>query len=259
MKNLKIWGLFTSYSFQQVLTNRPLMVVFLSGKIIRIVMFFVFLTLIFRGPVNVFGYSGDQILLFYLSFNLIDTTTQLLFREVYRFRPLVISGNFDFVLAKPISPLIRVLLGGADVMDLIILCLLVIFTAWFGFTHITANIFFWLLYLALFVNAVLLSAAFHIFVLGLGIITLSVDHLVMIYRDLTSMLRIPVDVYTEPLRSLITFVLPLGIMFTFPPKALLGLLSWQMILISFLLSVFYLYLSVQVWRYSLHHYQSASS
>jgi len=39
---------------------------------------------------------------------------QLLFRDVYRFRPKVVSGDFDLILVKPINPLFRVLLGGAD-------------------------------------------------------------------------------------------------------------------------------------------------
>ena len=48
---------------------------------------------------------------FYLCFNVVDTIGQMLFREVYRFRPLIISGGFDMVLVKPLSPLVRVLLG----------------------------------------------------------------------------------------------------------------------------------------------------
>ena len=41
---------------------------------------------------------------FYLCFNVVDTIGQMLFREVYRFRPLIISGGFDMVLVKPLSP-----------------------------------------------------------------------------------------------------------------------------------------------------------
>ena len=50
---------------------------------------------------------------------LIDVISQFLFREVYRFRPLVVSGEFDLVLVKPVSSLFRSLAGGADVIDLI--------------------------------------------------------------------------------------------------------------------------------------------
>lgn len=259
MKNLKIWSLYTANTFQQVLQNRVLMSFFIFGKITRILMFIVFLFFMVRGSSGIAGYSQSQILFFYLAFNFIDTIAQFFFREVYRFRPLIISGNFDFVLTKPYNPLVKVLFGGADLMDLLILILVSIALVWVGVTGVSQNIFAWFGFLALTVNAVLLAGAFHLVVLGLGIITLSIDHLIMIYRDLTALMRIPVDLYIEPLRSLLTFVLPLGIMFTFPPKVLMGLLSWQMVLISFILGLVALYLSLLFWRYSLRHYQSASS
>lgn len=258
-KNLKIWGLYTKYTFLQIMANRTLMLVFLTGKTVRIVMFFIFLLFLFAGISDIGGYSRDQILFFYLTFNLIDTSAQLLFREAYRFRPLVISGNFDFILLKPVHPLIRVLLGGTDLMDLIMLILIAAATLWFGISKITPDFSLWLIYLVLILNSLVLAASFHIFILGIGILTLTVDHLVMIYRDLTALLRIPVDLYTQPLRSLLTFVLPLGIMFTFPPKILLGLLSWPSLIISFSFSVCLFVSSLKFWNYSLRHYQSASS
>jgi ABC-2 type transport system permease protein len=132
----------------------------------------------------------------------------------------------------------------------------VIFT---GINYISSSPVFWLGFVIFILNSLVISAALHIFVLGLGIITVSIDHLIMIYRDLTALMRIPVDVYIEPLRSLFTFVLPLGIMFTFPPKFLMGLLSWQTIVLSFAISPLSLLLSLFFWRYSLRHYQSASS
>jgi ABC-2 type transport system permease protein len=258
-KIFKVWSLYTGYSFQQVLLNRFLMGVFLVGKIMRIGMFLLFLSLLFNNADSIGAYTKSQIIFFYLSFNLIDTGAQLFFREVYRFRQLVVSGGLDFILLKPISPLVKVLLGGADLMDLLMFIILFIAVVWLGTIQITGNLLTWLNFLFLFINALILSAAFHITVLGLGVITVSIDHLIMIYRDLTALMRIPVDLYIEPLRSLLTFVLPLGIMFTFPPKVLMGLLSWQMFLISFTLGLSTLYLALLFWKYSLRHYQSASS
>jgi ABC-2 type transport system permease protein len=139
------------------------------------------------------------------------------------------------------------------------LFILTIALVWVGTSGISHSLFSWVGFIVLTFNALLLAAAFHIVVLGLGVITVSIDHLIMIYRDLTALLRIPVDLYIEPLRSLLTFVLPLGIMFTFPPKVLMGLLSWQMILLSFVLGLGTLYLALAFWRYSLRYYQSASS
>ena len=65
------------------------------------------------------GYTLEETLLFYLTYSIVDSITQLLYREVYRFRPLILSGDFDTVLVKPVHPFVRILLGGIDVLDII--------------------------------------------------------------------------------------------------------------------------------------------
>lgn len=222
-------------------------------------MFLFFLVFLFSGTKNLAGYSKDQIIFFYLSFNLIDTLSQLFFREVYRFRDLLITGNFDLVLTKPVNPLIRVLLGGFDIFDLPIAFFILIAVIYYGSLNLHPSLINWLLYFLLIFNGLIIATAFNIFVLGLGIISTSVDHLVMVYRDLSSMLRIPADLYIEPVRFLLTFAIPLGVMITFPPKALMGILSVQMILISYLLSFISLALGIKFWGYCLKHYQSTGS
>lgn len=257
MKEFKIWWLYTVNSFQQTLTNRSLVVIFLTGKVLRIVLFAIFLNFLLKGTQGLAGYSSQQVIFFYLSFNLVDTLAQLLFREVYRFRQLVVTGNLDLVLSKPLNPLLRVLLGGGDLLDLIMLLLIAGLVVWFGMNYISLSLFSWAAYLLLIINGLIIAAAFHILVLALGMVTTTIDHLIMVYRDFSSMLRIPIDLYIEPVRSLLTFVIPLGIMLTFPAKALMGLLSPQLIVTSLALTGVFLFLSLKYWRYSLKQYASA--
>jgi ABC-2 type transport system permease protein len=231
---------------------------FFISKLIRYSLFLTFLYFITTGVTQLGDYTGLQMLTFYIVFTLIDTTSQMLYREVYRFRPLVISGGFDGVLTKPFPPLLRVLVGGPDFIDLgILLVLMAIFVVLiFSLSPSLVNI---LLFVVLFICAQILATAFHIFVLGIGIMTFSVDHLVMIYRDFTSLMRIPVDFFSDSLRFLFTFILPLGVMFTFPAKVLMGLLDPSYVLLSVGLSIVSLYLSIKFWGVSLKYYQSASS
>ncbi len=187
------------------------------------------------------NYSVTQALFFFLTFNLIDTTTQLFFREVYRFRQLVVTGDFDLVLTKPMSPLFRALAGGADPLDLIMLVpyigLLIYVSTQLG----AVTIFSLFLYIFLVINGFLIAMSFHVLVLALAIVTTEIDHTIMIYRDLTSMARVPVDIYREPLRSVITFIIPIGIMMTFPAKAFLGLLTGPMIFVSFSVGIVFFF------------------
>ena len=105
----------------------------------------------------------------------------------------------------------------------------------------------------------MIATGFHILVLALAILTTEIDHTVMIYRDLSSMGRVPVDIYREPLRGILTYVVPVGLMMTFPAKAFLGKLSPLMVFSSLAVGALFIFISLKVWRYSLAGYTSASS
>lgn len=258
MKTLKIILYYSASSFQQSISNIPVFLLFTASKLIRYGLFIFFLYSLFNGLSSVGGYTRYQMLFFYLMFNIVDTTSQMMFREVYRFRQLVTTGGFDMVLVKPFSPLVRVLLGGPDMIDLVMIAIILAATFYVGKNYIHPSFGQVAISSLMVINSLIITATFHIIVLSIGILTLSIDHLVMIYRDLTALARIPVDIFTEPLRFIITFVIPLGIMFTFPAKALFGLISWQLILISFVIGVGSLVLSIKFWQWSLKSYQSAS-
>ncbi len=253
--SLKIFFLFSRYSFRSTLDHRTGVVFFLFGKMLRFFFFFFLIFLIFSKNRLLNGYNFDQAIIIFLTFNLIDTVTQMVFREVYRFRPLVVSGEFDFILLKPYSPLIRLLFGGFDFLDLVILIPLSLFFLYFLVQLPPINFFSVIVFFLLLINAFLIATAFHILVLTMGILFTTVDHAIMIYRDLTSFGRFPFDIYRKSLRDFLTFIIPVGIMFAFPPKALFGLLSIQNITIAFLISLISLFLSLKFWCFALKKYQ----
>ncbi len=258
MKELKIIKIYFSNSLQQNLSNMFVFWMFFTSKLVRYGLFLLFIFLMTSQMKSLGGYSPLQMLVFYLCFNIVDTIGQLLFREVYRFRSLIVTGGLDMVLVKPLNPLIRVLIGGPDFIDLgVLIIILIVFGA--AMLLLQPSYLMVLGFIVLLINSLLISGAFHIFVLSLGVLTTSVDHLIMVYRDMTGLVRVPVDFYTQPLRFLITFIIPLGIMYTFPAQALMGLLSVQIITLSFLGGIFSILFSIKLWNYSLKHYQSASS
>lgn len=255
----RIWWMLTVSSFMISLISRFNAGVFFVGKFLRFLFFLIFLLIIFSRTQTLAGYTVNQMVFFYLSFSLVDTIAQLFFREVYRFRQLIVSGDFDFALVKPTNPLLRVLVGGADPLDLGMLPLYIAAVIYTGgrLGDISwVNVAF---YFLLLVNGLLISTGFHILVLALGIVATEVDHAIMIFRDVVSMGRIPTDIYHEPLRSTMTFVLPVGVMMTFPVKALMGLLSPWMVIFSIALGLLFLVLCLKAWHYALSQYSSASS
>lgn len=255
---LKLYWLLSVQSLRTVWQHKTGVIFFLFGKTLRFVMFFGFIFILLKNTKVFTGYTLPETLIFYLSFNFLDNLTQMLFREVYRFRWLVTSGELDGVLVKPYHPFLRVLLGGFDFMDAVLLVpygwLLIYYLRQINLT--TTGL--WL-YCLLMLNGFVIATGFHILVLALGVLTTEVDHAIMIYRDLGRLGVVPVDIYQEPLRSIITFVLPIGIMTTFPVKGLLNLLSWNLVWLSLAIGAATLIISLWLWRLALRKYQSWGS
>jgi ABC-type uncharacterized transport system permease subunit len=128
IRYFKIWWRLSENAFLGVLAQKTGFTIFLIGKILRFGFFFLFLFYLVSGTRSLAGYTLNETILFFLTFSLIDSVSQFFFREVYRFRPLVISGNFDLVLTKPVNPLFRSLMGGADIIDFVTMELPILFS-----------------------------------------------------------------------------------------------------------------------------------
>ena len=102
---LRIWVFMSRNSFLMVLNQRSVLLIFLAGKVLRFLFFISFLFFLLKGAENLAGYNSTQTIFFFLSFMVVDTTAQFFFREVYRFRSYVVTGDFDLILAKPMNAL----------------------------------------------------------------------------------------------------------------------------------------------------------
>lgn len=233
-------------------------ILFVFAKTLRFLFFFGFLFFLLKGTKTLAGYGQNQVIFFFLTFNVVDIFAQFLFREVYRFRPLVVSGDLDLVLVKPVNPLFRVLMGGADIIDLTTIIPLCIAVYYVGslLGPSSAQV---ALYLILILNGILVAMAFHIAVLALGVITFEIDHTILIYRDLNNLGRLPIDIYKQPLQGFLTYLIPVGIMISFPAKALMGLLTPSGAVFSLLFMAASIFLSLKFWNFALTKYTSASS
>lgn len=255
---IRIWLMMSKNSFLVYLANKKLVALFFLGKILRFGFFTAFLFFLVSGAESLAGYDTTRTILFFLTFNVVDILGQFLYREVYRFRPLVVSGDLDLILVKPMNALFRVLMGGADVIDLVTIPPLLLAVYFVG-RVLEPTSFQVALYILLIINALFISTAFHIAVLALGIITLEIDHTIMIYRDVVNLGRLPVDIYKQPLRGILTYLIPVGIMITLPAKSLMQIISPWGIVASFTLGITVLFLSMKFWRVALKQYTSASS
>lgn len=253
---LRIWFKTSAYSTQAHLSTRRASLMYIAGKFVRFFFFIWFLYLVGGKTQNVAGYSLNQMVTFFLIFNLFDITGQILFRGIYYLRGEIISGALDFKLAKPLNILFQVLTRQTDLLDLPLL-LIILGLLWRQGLEVDLNRA--LLFGTMGMASLTLIIAIHTLIAAIGVLTTEVDNTIMIYRDLSVMARVPVDIYINPIRALLTFVIPVGVIMTFPAKVLLGLLSWQVAILSFLMSGVFLWISLRFWQFALTHYSSASS
>lgn len=258
-KYLKFWWITINSTTQTALSSRFSATLFFIGKFLRFGMFLGLILIIASQTKLIAGYNLWQMVLFFATFNFIDTAAQFFLREVYRFRNYVVSGDFDYFLTKPISPLFRSLFGGSDVLDLPLLIVSIMLIFYTSGKIGPINIWSVFTYVLLIASALIIAIAFHILVISIGVMTTEVDNTIMLYRDLTQMGRFPVDIYREPISWLITFVVPVGIMMTFPAKSLLGSLSNGLIIVSLIVAGTFMFLSLKFWKFALKNYTSASS
>jgi ABC-2 type transport system permease protein len=255
-KYLKIFWMLSKYSIATATQSKVSTLLFTIAKIIRFGMFFFFIYYLVAHTKTIKGYSVDQALIFFITFSIIDSTSQALFREVYRFRQMVVSGELNTVLVKPYPVLLRVLVGGVDPMDIAISVGYVLMAIYLIHASGGASVLSITMYAFFIFNSMVLATAFHVAVLALGIRTTDIDHSILIYRDLTAAGRFPLEIYKEPFRSILTFVVPIGIMMSFPSQALFGTLGLLAGIVGVVLAFGSLWLSIRFWNSALRSYQS---
>ncbi|NMC35967.1 hypothetical protein GYA49_02880 [Candidatus Beckwithbacteria bacterium] len=250
------WKKQALFSLQTLLVTKWGSLIFILGKFVR---YFFFLTVIIRVGEQtklVAGYSIDQLITFFLIYNMIDLLGQLFFRGVYFFRDLIVDGTFDFVLLKPLNPLFQVLTGYIDMLDIPLLLVVLVSLL---IQNLHASFMTIVLYLIAIGISLLVLVAFHILVVAFGIIFFEVDSIVMLFRDLSRMGQLPVDIYQSAVRFVITYIIPIAIIMNLPAKALLNLISWQNLVLSLGIAIVVLILSLWFWQQALKQYSSASS
>lgn len=237
-------------------STRLASLLFLLGKLVRISFWLVFLLALKDKIQLLAGYDIDQLVLFFLIYNVFDLLGQIFYRGIYWYRNEIISGNFDFTLLKPLNPLFQVLCSHTDWLDIPALILTLIFLV-IKLPAVSGSEL--LLFVFMGVLAMILVTAIHIFVAAIGVLTTEVDNAIWIYRNLSQMTRFPTDIYVEGVRFFLNFIIPVGLIFTVPAKALLGVLSWQWVLLVLVFTAIFYFAILKFWHYALKKYSSASS
>jgi ABC-2 type transport system permease protein len=260
MKYFRIWYRLALNSYG-VQASSPLSSFgYLLGKLMRLAFFLIFLSAIFKHTTALAGYSLEEAALFFLTFNLADILAQLFFRGIYGIRGMIREGDFDYFLIQPVNVLYRVSFNMVDFLD--VLTVIPVFAIlYYVLRHIPGGLaqHHLGLYIFLTLNGLLIAFAIHIAVACFAVLTQEMENTIWIYRDLMTLGRFPSDIYDAPMRGILTYLIPIAVMISFPVKAYLGKLSSGWIWHACFVSIISLVLSLLFWEFSTRRYTSVSS
>lgn len=253
-----VWFTIAHYAVAETFIARWSTALFLMGKTVRFGMLLFFLLFIRQSVPQFAGYTAEQMIVFFLTYQFLDTLAQMFYRGVYEFSWQVRSGDLDFYLGKPMNPLFRILTGRPDIIDLIFFIPTTALSIWLIRHTLMASTGVELLtYGVLLLNGFLIATAFHILILVIGILTVQVDNVVMLYRDINTMTRFPVSIYGEPLRTMLLFAVPVGVMNTVPAEVLLGRPLSVTLVLALCVGSGFLLESLKLWNWALKRYTGA--
>jgi len=261
MKYLRVWTRLAKMRFREYYIESRLHSIFLiSGKLIRFSFFFIFIIALLTKTQTLAGFSLYQTLLFFMTFNLIDIVSQFFLRSAYAIGWMINKGEIDYILTQPVNTLFRIV---SDIIDLLDLATLVPVVIVLGIivARLETSITFYnfIFYLLLCFNALLIAFSIHVVIIALSILTQEISSEIWVYRDLMTMGRFPVDIYSSPVQFVLTFIIPIAVMVSIPAKVLLGILSWQWILISFAIGLTFFGIGIKFWHFALRRYSSIST
>lgn len=256
----KIWQAWGFKALQETFVNRGSNILFFIGKGVRLVMTLVVLLLIKQNITSFAGYTNDQLIVFFLVYQFIESISQAVFRGVYNFGRQVKNGEFDFDLLKPINPLFRALMGSPDINDVIFLIPSTAISIYILSTlDLTITVSSVIGFFLMLINSFLIVTALYIIVLSIAIFTTDIDGVIWMYRDLARLGQFPVSVYLELMRFALFFLIPIGFMITVPAEVLINSELSYGLGMAVAVGVVFFAFSLWLWRTALRNYTSASS
>ncbi|NLX77032.1 MAG: multidrug ABC transporter permease [Clostridiaceae bacterium] len=166
------------------------------------------------------------------------------------------EGTFDLLLIKPRSILLMTVVTGFDSEDLgkLIGGILVFRYALKNLPVQPAS--HWVSFLILFVFSLILMFAFALFMAGLGIVWVGNYRIYDIFMSVIDFGLYPKSIFTKTFQSILTYIIPVSLLASYPASALLGDLD-QSVFMALLSSVVFLLLGFMFYFKMVRNYTSA--
>lgn len=116
------------------------------------------------------------------------------------------------------------------------------------------------LFLLLFVAGLGMVYSFMIVLATLTFWFVKLDNIMVIFNTMFGNAgNWPITIYPAWLRVSLTFIIPIAFAVTVPSEALLGRVSWQSVMLTFVLATGFVIAARAFWNYAIRHYTGASA
>jgi ABC-2 type transport system permease protein len=261
MRYLKLLGIFYRNSLAAEMEYRANFIVNLLMSVFWAVFAILGLQVIFyhRSRIGDWDYYQAMLVVgFYTLFNgLIESLLQ---PNITRIVEQIRQGTFDFVLVKPLDSQFMASLRHlsiwklADILVGVGICVYTLFKLRYapGPTQVA-------LALVFVVNAAVIVYSIWLLMVCSAFWFVRVDNITELFSSFYETGRFPISAYPPWLRGVLTFVVPIAFVTTFPAAALLGRSSVYLFGGSCAMAALLFIASIALWRFAVRRYSSASS
>jgi ABC-2 type transport system permease protein len=170
------------------------------------------------------------------------------------------DGTLDFVLTKPVNAQFIASLRNLVIWRLVdvILGMMVIL---YGLSqlHVTPTPAQVMFFIAMVISALMMVYSIWLIMVSLAFWFVRIDNITELFYAFYEAGRYPVTIYRGVVRVLLTFIVPIAFITTFPASALLGRLDMTTASIGFAFALGLFIFSNRFWNFALRYYSSASS
>lgn len=259
-RSFRIWLRLVSAAFASNSASRLEFCCYVLSKLLRMGFFFAFAFALVGRQQHYAGYSQGEVLLFFAMMNVVDNILQLFYRGLTVLPRQVRTGDFDFVLSKPVSPFFWSTFHMFDFFDLTTVPATLGFL-WYAIHLLpsTPPLSAWLLSGFCLFLGIILAFLLNILIATLAFWSPEIENGVWLYRDLSYVARFPMEIFPRGIQWTMTYLIPIFMIVSFPAKALMGRLSLDLIMASAVLTLLLTVFTYHLWKSGLARYTSASS
>ena len=261
MRYIRLYFYFLQFSLSKALQFRVDFTLRIFMDLVFYLVNILFFKIIYLHVTSLAGFSESQMMIFISSVLVLDAFVMTFLANNIWWLPTYINrGDLDYYLVRPVSIIFFMSLRDIAVNSFInlVMALGILF---YSFSHLdmTISLIHYIYYsLFMFVGVSLYYAVRMIFIIPV-FWTHSSRGLDEVFWGIEQTMQRPVDIFTGRFKQIITTIIPLGVIISYPVKMLFSEKPQNLAIYMILLVVFFSLLFRYLWFLGIKNYSSASS